>query len=100
MVEQQKKNISIRCFPGATTQNMHDYIKPTLKRKPDKVVIHVGTNDTKHREAPQIVESIDQLYEKIKTNSRDTDITLSELIIREDSATMKIKVLEVNRTRK
>ena len=34
-------------FPGATIEDIHDYIKPVLKRKPQKIILHVGTNNLK-----------------------------------------------------
>ena len=72
------------------------YIKPAIKKKPDEVVIHIGTNDTNHRKAPQIIEGINRLYQQIKVSSPKTNITISELIIRDDNSTAKSKVLEVN----
>ena len=30
-----KQNIGVRCFPGATVQDMKDYIRPILRRNPD-----------------------------------------------------------------
>ena len=32
--------IKIYSFPGATTQDMHHYLKPLLARKPDHVILH------------------------------------------------------------
>ena len=32
-------------FSGATTVCIASYIKPTLKRNTDKVILHIGTND-------------------------------------------------------
>ena len=37
--------MKINSFPGATTQDMHRYLKPLLARKPDHVILHCGTND-------------------------------------------------------
>ena len=30
---------TVKSFPGATTKNMKDYIKPTIARKPDMVIL-------------------------------------------------------------
>ena len=40
-----KQRVSVGCFPGATIEDMKDYIKPTLKRKPDHIILHIGTNN-------------------------------------------------------
>jgi len=39
--------IVVKSFSGATTECMHDYVKPSIKQKPDRFIIHVGTNDLK-----------------------------------------------------
>ena len=38
---------AVKSFPGATTQDVKDYIKPTIARKPDMVILHTGTNNLK-----------------------------------------------------
>ena len=40
--------IKVRSFPGATINDMHDYVKPLLKKAPDNVILHVGTNDARN----------------------------------------------------
>ena len=40
----QNSQVKIANFPGCTTQDMKDHIKPLLRRNPDKMIIHVGTN--------------------------------------------------------
>ena len=36
--------VKVSSFPGSTTMDMRDHIKPTLRQNPDAIVIHVGTN--------------------------------------------------------
>ena len=42
-----KKSHDVRVQPhsGATSQDIKDHIKPILRRKPDLIIIHAGTND-------------------------------------------------------
>ena len=42
----------IKPFPGWTTQDMKDYIKPKIARKPDIVILHTGINDLKSIQNP------------------------------------------------
>ena len=35
----------VKTHPGATTDHIIDYIKPTIHQKPDIVIIHSGKND-------------------------------------------------------
>ena len=48
-------------FCGATTDEMKDYIRPTLRRMPNNIILHVGTNDTSRSNASEIVTGIDGL---------------------------------------
>ena len=36
---------NIRANPGCTTEDIADYIKPIIRRKPDITLVHTGTND-------------------------------------------------------
>ena len=38
-------SVKIRCHPGATTDDITDYLRPTARKKPDMIIIHTGTND-------------------------------------------------------
>ena len=38
-------SVKIRCHPGATTDDIIDYVRPTARKKPDMTIFHIGTND-------------------------------------------------------
>ena len=40
-----KRLVKVRKFPGATISDMYHYLIPLLEKKPDHVILHVGTND-------------------------------------------------------
>ena len=40
----KNSQINVATFPGCTTQDRKDHIKPLLRRNPDEIIIHVGTN--------------------------------------------------------
>ena len=44
----KQNNIKVLTHPGSTAADMIDYIKPIVRRKPDALVIHTGTNDMKN----------------------------------------------------
>ena len=69
-----KQNIGVRCFPGATIQDMRDYLKPILRRNPDRIILHVGTNDAKHNKAKKIMDDIDSLCQEIKDTNPEIEI--------------------------
>ena len=37
--------IFVKHFAGATTNCMEDYMKPSLRKDPNHIILHVGTND-------------------------------------------------------
>ena len=48
----------VRSFPGAKTDDIELYIKPTLKNKPERIIIHCGANYLKTSRPQSIVENI------------------------------------------
>jgi lysophospholipase L1-like esterase len=89
----------VKCFAGATVLDMSDYIKPVLRRKPDNIVLHVGTNDMKTRKATEIMNDIDNLCREIKEAAPGAELIISKLINREDNKKSKQTVIEVNKGR-
>ena len=39
------RSVKIRHFPGSTVDDMNHHIVPILRKKPNHLIIHVGTND-------------------------------------------------------
>ena len=80
----------VKSFPGATTQDMKDYIKPTVARKPDQIILHTGTNDLKSSQSPtEIANDIINLAKSMKSNG--TEVSISSLIPRGDRLSEKGK---------
>ena len=62
-IDQQRLSIKgrivkVRSFPGATMNDMYDYIKPLLKKAPDNVILHVGTNDAPNSTSRAILDNM------------------------------------------
>ena len=38
-------SMKVRSHPGATTEDIVDYVKPIAHKKPKMLVIHTGTNE-------------------------------------------------------
>ena len=51
MAEKCQKKVKSDCkifvkhFSGATTNCMEDYMKPSLRKDPNHIILHVGTNN-------------------------------------------------------
>ena len=38
--------VQTQCLPGKRTDDVNDYIKSSLKKAPDDIILHIGTNET------------------------------------------------------
>ena len=54
----KSNKVVVKSFPGATTEDMEDFVKPLLRKKPDNVVLHTGTNDLNTQEPRLTAEGI------------------------------------------
>ena len=45
-ISKRYRNVKVKNFLGATIDVMYDYIKPRLKKCPDNLILHVGSNNT------------------------------------------------------
>ena len=83
----------IKSFPGATVECMTDYTKPSMKFKPDTILLQCGTNNLRtENSADEISLSIINLAKKIKSN-------VNEVIVRgiiDRNVALNEKASEVN----
>ena len=85
-------------YRGAKVDAVKHYVKPCLTSKPDRVILHVGTNgigSTKDEKA--IVKGIADICNVIEQDRPNTKIALSMLVIRADKPDNKAKVQKVNK---
>lgn len=81
---------------GATCKDMKHYIVPTVDKKPDEIILHVGTNDLKDNQTTKIVQDIVALRNFATENSPNTKVTLSQLLCRSDDTGLNNKVKNIN----
>lgn len=94
----KKTRTVVKSFPGATVEDMFDYIKPTIKHQPEEIIVHVGTNDIKNSGSPRsVAERIVDLGNMIESETPNTKVTISCLLNRSDEASLAPKVNEINK---
>ena len=77
-------NVYVKSFPGATTKDMYSYSQPSIERKPDIAILHVGTNDLVTRRGEEmkseveIAQGIVDLADHIR--SHDIEVVVSGII--------------------
>ena len=86
----RSKNVNCKAFSGATCDDMEHYLNPILSRKPDHIVLHVGTNDLRDSSPTNVIDKIKKLTDKITVSG--INCFISSLIIRNDSDQLNQKV--------
>ena len=76
-------SVKIRCHPGATTDDIIDYVRPTFRKKPDMIIIHTGTNDIQNKvNTLQKVRKVITTIKEIDVN-KEIQIAFSSVIQRD-----------------
>ena len=69
---------------------MDFYIKPSLKHKPDSMIIHVGTNNLRSKESSdEITDNI--LKHAMDAKKKINEVAISSIVIRDDDLYCKGK---------
>ena len=51
------RSVKVRIFPGATTHDMYDYLKPLLEKNQDYIILHDGTGNSMNETSRDILIS-------------------------------------------
>ena len=87
--------VNVRFHRGATTEDIVDFIKPVIRKKPNAVIIHAETNDFTNgtnttKQVHKIVKTIQEIEDSGKIGNG-----LSGIIQREDR-NFKDQIKETN----
>ena len=86
----RSNKVVVKSFPGATIEDMQDFVKPLLRKKPDNGVLHIGTNDLNTREPRLTAGGIVNLALQIEGDAPETNLAISGLIARADDKDGKV----------
>ena len=87
--------VYVKHFSGAKTKCMKDYMKPSQRENSDHYISHVGTNDLCLDRSPELIaKSITDLALTLKSESHD--VSVSDIIVRNDSDTLNKKRCKAN----
>ena len=53
-----ERNVSVKSFSGATLNDMTDFLKPTSRKQPDKLIIHASTNDLRRSNPNEVADRV------------------------------------------
>ena len=96
LLSNKKHQVKVRCCRGATVEDMFDYVKPILKRKPDYVVLHVGTNNAKDMTSRNIIDKLLQLKTTVLDSDKKCKVILSQPMTRVDDGKAGFTISKLN----
>ena len=88
--KETNQRVVVKSFGGATTQDMKSYIQPTIANAPDRICLHIGTNDLKSKTPNDVANSIVDLAKTIQSTC-GAQVVLSELTTRKDAHKESVK---------
>ena len=89
------KSVNVRCFSGATIDDIYFNLIPLLRKKPAALVLHVGTNNSSN-ETFQIYDKLLNLVHFVKENNRNCDVVLSSPIDKLDDRKAALTIKRLN----
>ena len=88
--------VQVSSFPGCTTKDMADHIRPIVRRKPGSIIIHVGTNSLRNSNSSR--ECADEIVDIGRmVDQEGISVTISSLTPRADDNELAKRVKEVNK---
>ena len=69
--------VKVRFFPGPRIQDMYHYLIPILEKRPEHLILHVGTNDVVGSSHQQILNDLSAPKQFIKEKLRNCNVILS-----------------------
>ena len=97
----KQSRIKVCYFSGAWIRDMFFYLVKFLQKKPDKMILNIGTNDLPFYSATENVEEIGKLKQYILLKSAIVKLVISNPTLRTDKTNanlINIKVTEHLRT--
>ena len=88
-------NAFVRPFVGATIEEMKSYIEPIIQKKPDVIILHIGTNDLSIPSGDgeqSILNNLHELLRKISDALPNAIIVLSYPTCRRDSYNGRVRI--------
>ena len=79
--------VTVKSFSGASVEDMTDFIKPILRKKPEKIILHIGT----------VADGITNLAHSNQQQCTDIEIIVSGVIIRSDDMCASSRIRETNK---
>ena len=84
----------VHSYGGATTQDMNDMLEIALRRDPDALIVHSGTNDFDHKINTK--KELQRIVAKARGKKADLKIAISSICFRQDKPHLMPKIKDMN----
>ena len=81
----RNRKVKVRIFPGAKMTNFYYYLVPLLKKKPDNIILHFGTNDAPYKNEDELYKELKSIKDFIKKRHPSCKVYISAPILRLDN---------------
>ena len=88
-------SVKVFHFSGARIEDINHYIIPIIKKQPDYLILHVGTNDATTNTSKKIIDDLLILKSKISKHIPSCRIVLSKPVIRMDDGKANITIRNI-----
>ena len=88
--------VKVHDFRGATLADINHHIIPILKKKPDVVILHVGTNDSVSRTSREVLDDLLQLKSAITKTLPNCQVIFSQPSLRVDNGKAALTLHRLN----
>ena len=72
--------VRVKNHPGATTEDICGHLKPEIRKKPEIVIIHAGTNDLTNNS--KSLENCKRMADSVRSKLPNCRLTISNVITR------------------
>ena len=86
----------MRVFPGATVDDMYDFLKPQIRKSPKNIIVHVGTNNTPNEPSRSVLNKLLALKSSIEKELPESKVIISNIINWFDNAKAILTVSRLN----
>ena len=89
--------VKVRDFRGATIDDLKHHLVPLLKKKPEHIILHIGTNDAVSKTSRQIYDELLQLKQYIINTLPTCRVIVSRPTIRTDNGKAALTLSNFNK---
>ena len=89
-----KGNVKVFNHPGATCEDLKDHINPSIKRKLNILICHIGTNDLSKN--VDTITELQTIINRVKRKSPHSKLAFSSCLVWKDCPKLGKKVTHLN----